>query len=64
MIESVELLTELIGEKEYYDLFSHFMKELLVRVSLQMMTTTQSELDVMRKDPAEFVNIALDTCDK
>ena len=29
-----------------------------------MLKTTQSELDMVTKDPEQFVQLALDTCDK
>ena len=47
-----------------YDLFSNFYKHLLIIVCLTMLMTYTEELEQMIKNPEEFVNLALDTCDK
>jgi hypothetical protein len=54
----------LISEKESYDIFSQNYRQLLVIVALFMMKTTKNELEQMRKDAEQFINLALDTCDK
>ena len=47
-----------------YELFSSFYKHLLIIVCLTMLMTNTEELEQMIKNPEEFVNLALDTCDK
>ena len=64
LIESIEVLTVLIGEKESYDIFSQNYRQLLVIVALFMMKTTNAEMEQMKKDADQFINLALDTCDK
>lgn len=64
LIESIEVLTVLIGEKESYDIFSQNYRQLLVIVALFMMKTTKAEMEQMKKDADQFINLALDTCDK
>jgi hypothetical protein len=60
----VETLTLCIGEKEFYSLFSQYYKHLLVHVSLNFLKTSKDEHEQMMEDPEQFVNLALDTCDK
>ena len=54
----------MVGEKDSYDIFSSYQKSLLVQVSLFMMKTSNEEMEQMSKDPDQFINLALDTCDK
>jgi hypothetical protein len=60
----LEAMVLMIGEKEYYELYSTYQRSLLVLVSLNLMKTTKTEYEQMIKDPEQFVNLALDTCDK
>jgi hypothetical protein len=60
----VETLVIFIGEKEFYNIYSHSYKLLLVHVALNFLKTSRSEYESMIKDPEQFVNLALDTCDK
>lgn len=64
LVECVELLCIVVGEKEVYDIFAHNYPKLLVDVAFVMMRTTASELLQMTKDAEQFINLALDTCDK
>lgn len=47
-----------------YETYAMFYRNLLVQVAFLMMKTTKSEFDQMIKDPEQFINLALDTCDK
>lgn len=60
----VETLAIFIGEKEFYAIFSMSYKLLLVHVALNFLKTSKSEYEQMLNDPEQFVNLALDTCDK
>lgn len=60
----VETLTIFVGEKEFYNIFSVSYKLLLIHVSLNFIRTSKSEMEQMIVDPDQFVNLALDTCDK
>jgi hypothetical protein len=40
------------------------MVHLIVSVCLNLMQTTSAEAQLIMNDPSEFVNIALDCCDK
>ena len=64
IIEILEAITTMVGEKEFYDTFSTCHRILLVMVALNLMKTTKAEYEQMLKDPDQFVNLALDTCDK
>ncbi len=64
IIECVELLTILVGEKEFYELYTMYQRPLIYEVALWMMQTTPAEIEQMHKDPEQFMNLALDTCDK
>ena len=64
LIEVIEILTIFVNEKEFYDLFQNYYKHLLIIVCLNMLRTYSEELEQMTKDPENFVNLALDTCDK
>lgn len=64
LVEMVETLVIFITEKEFYNIFSASYKLLLVHVSLNFLKTSRSELEQMSNDPEQFVNLALDTCDK
>jgi hypothetical protein len=54
----------MVGEKPFYETFSQCYKHLLVLVALNMIKTSKEEYEQMIKDPDQFVNLALDTCDK
>ena len=40
------------------------MVRLIVSVCLNLMQTTSAEAQLIMNDPSEFVNVALDCCDK
>jgi len=40
------------------------MVHLIVSVCLNLMSTTATEAQLIMNDPSEFVNLALDCCDK
>lgn len=64
LVEMIETLTIFIGEKEFYQIFSSSYKHLLVHVALNFLQTSKEEKEQMTEDPEQFVNLALDTCDK
>lgn len=64
LVEMIETLCIFIGEKEFYDIFSQSYKLLLVHVAMNFIKTSPSEFEQMTVDPEQFINLALDTCDK
>ena len=45
--EIVESVVLMVGEKEFYEVFSSYQRHLLVLVSLNLMKTTKSEFETM-----------------
>lgn len=64
IVESMETLALFVGEKEFFQLIVDKQRDLLVKVCLNLMRTTPQEYEEMTSDPEQFVNLALDTCDK
>lgn len=60
----METLILYIGENEFYDCIVDHYRDLIVNVCLNLMRTTPEEYEQMIKDPEQFVQLALDTCDK
>ena len=60
----METLIQFVGEKEFFHLLIDKKNDILVRVCLNLMRTTQQEYEMMIEDPDQFVQLALDTCDK
>ncbi len=60
----METLNHFLGEKEFYEIASSQYREILVRVCLGLLKTSNSEYEMMSNDPDQFVTLALDTCDK
>lgn len=63
-MEISETLALFAGEKEFYNHISKDYKTVLVNVCLTLMRTSKNEYEQMFKDPDNFINLALDTCDK
>lgn len=64
LIEILEILIIQSGENIFFDIFAENMVHLIVSVCLNLMQTTPSEAELIMNDPSEFVNLALDCCDK
>ena len=60
----METLIQFVGEKEFFHLLIDKKNDILVSVCLNLMRTTQQEYEMMIEDPDQFVQLALDTCDK
>lgn len=60
----MEFLVVSAGENMFFDVFAQHMALILVSVCLNLMQTTEQEAQLIMQDPAEFVNLALDCCDK
>lgn len=68
---TADLITEMLGllaifsaEKEFYDTIQSMYKPILISVCLNLMRTMKPEKEQMEDNPQDFVNLALDTCDK
>lgn len=64
MVQLIEILIILCGEQVYYNVFIDHQTQIIVSVCLNLMQTTQTEAELIKSDPSEFVNLALDCCDK
>lgn len=64
LIQILEILIVQSGENTFFDIFADNMVHLIVSVCLNLMQTTPSEAELIMNDPSEFVNLALDCCDK
>ncbi len=64
IVEVMETLSMFIHEKEFYNLISADMQRIGVNIGLTLLRTSKSELEIMKNDPDNFVQLALDTCDK
>jgi hypothetical protein len=51
LIECVEFLCIVVGEKELYEVYANSYRSLLVQVAFLMMKTSKSEFEQMSKDP-------------
>ena len=54
LIECVEFLCIVIGEKEMYEIYAMFYRNLLVQVAFLMMKTSKTEFEQMSKDPEQL----------
>lgn len=64
LCQILEILIVFCSENTYYDIFAQNMVHLIVSVCLNLMQTTSTEAQLIMNDPSEFVNVALDCCDK
>jgi hypothetical protein len=64
VIEALECLSQATQYESFKDTFFRFMPNLILDVGLNLIKTTETERQSMYDDPQEFVNLALDTCDK
>jgi hypothetical protein len=64
LCQILEILIVICSENTYYDMFATNMVHLIVSICLNLMQTTPSEAKLILNDPSEFVNVALDCCDK
>ena len=62
--EALENLTLTTQFEQLKEIFFRFLPNLVLDVGLNLVKTTESERQEMYKNPQEFVNLALDTCDK
>lgn len=64
MTHKLELLVAMTQENVYYEAFVSNMAMVIVSVCLNLMQTTEQEARLIMNDPNEFMNLALDCCDK
>jgi hypothetical protein len=64
MIEIIGLIILISEHQTFFELFHQMIPQVLVTIVLNLMKTKQEEFDLIEEDPQEFVNLALDTCDK
>ncbi|KRX04002.1 Armadillo-type fold [Pseudocohnilembus persalinus] len=64
LVENLNFIKVCMGQQDFYHLFAENKNTLLLNVILPLMRTTPSEIDDFQDNPQQFVNLALDTCDK
>jgi len=62
--EALENLSLATQHECFKDVFFRFLPNLILDVGLNLIKTTETERQDMYDKPSEFVNLALDTCDK
>jgi hypothetical protein len=64
LVEAIDTLVLFSGEQEFQEILVKQSKDLIVHVSLNLMRTSKHEISDLESDPEQFVNLALDVCDK
>lgn len=64
MVSLIEILCRLSDQQPFQDIFIQNKGKLLVSVCLNLIKTSEVEADLIVDDPSEFVNMAIDSCDK
>jgi chaperonin cofactor prefoldin len=62
--EALENLSLTTSFDQFKDIFFRYLPNLILDVGLTLIKTTESERQDMYDKPQDFVNLALDTCDK
>jgi len=60
----LETLVSLADQNHFNEFFTEHMALIIVSVCLNLMQTTEEEAGLIMSDPSEFVNLALDCCDR
>ena len=63
-MEALENLSVTTQYEAFKDVFFKFLPNLILDVAMNFIKTTETERQQMYDEPVEFVNLALDTCDK
>lgn len=63
-VQILETLQIGVREREFYHLFADHKEHILGNIVFPMLCTTREERQKVLDEPAEFVNLGLDTCDK
>lgn len=64
IIQGLETLTLTTSFEALKNYFFNFLPNLILDVGLNFIKTTETERQDMYDNPANFVSLALDTCDK
>ena len=64
IVESLEFLSLIAGENQFGEIFADFKRQILVQICFNLVKINDEERTLMDQQPDEFVQIALDTCDK
>jgi chaperonin cofactor prefoldin len=64
VVETLENLSLTTQYDIFKEIFFRFLPNLVLDVGLNLIKTTETERQQMYDDPQEFINLALDTCDK
>lgn len=64
VVEALENMSLTTLYDSFKEIFFRFLPNLVLDVGLNLIKTTESERQQMIDEPQEFVNLALDTCDK
>jgi hypothetical protein len=64
VVQLLQLLSDVTEHALFFDMFSSNKVTIIVTICLNLLKTTSTEFNLIQTDPSEFVNLALDTCDK
>lgn len=64
MVELLDVLIITSEQQQYQDIFIANKAKILVSLCLNLMKTSETEAELILEDPQEFVNLAIDSCDK
>lgn len=60
----LRLMTNMLEDNNFYAFFSQMKEKVIVDICLILLRTTLKEKGYLIADPENFINLALDTCDK
>ena len=64
IVRLLRLLTDLLEDNNFYNAFSPNKHSIIVDIVLLLLRSSAKEVKSVRTDPQNFVNLALDTCEK
>ena len=63
IVEFLKTLSIMIEDIRFYDLFAEHKYKIVLDICLMLIRITDSERKLIKENPKEFVNLALDTCE-
>ncbi len=64
IVRLLRLLSDLLEDNNFYNMFNPNKHSIIVDIVLLLLRSTTKEIKAIRTDPQNFVNLALDTCEK
>eukprot|EP01022_Parablepharisma_sp_SALTPOND_P006054 TRINITY_DN1245_c0_g1_i1.p1 TRINITY_DN1245_c0_g1~~TRINITY_DN1245_c0_g1_i1.p1 ORF type:complete len:948 (+),score=72.74 TRINITY_DN1245_c0_g1_i1:10012-12855(+) len=64
VVRLLRLLSDLVEDNNFYNTFNLNKHNIIIDIALVLLRTTQKEMKSIKTDPQNFVNLAIDTCEK